>query len=109
MYSIGFQIQKTNTIESKKSQLETVSCGNSYPNVSIDLNEMFCARYLESSFRGMQGAPLQSFDENKLRIIGIIAVSQPKKGFSGGYQPVLFTKIYPFISWIESVVWSEEL
>lgn len=92
-----------------KSQLETVSCGNSYPNVSIDLNEMFCARYYNSSIRGMQGAPIQNFDENKLRIIGLIAVSQPKKVFATGYQPVLFTKTYPFISWIESVVWSEEL
>lgn len=111
LYSSGFQIHKLNNIETKKAQLETVSCGNFYPNVSINLEEMFCARYSDKTFRGIQGAPIQSFDENKLRINGIIAVSQPRKvvGTVTNPHPVLFTRTYPFINWIESVVWSEEL
>lgn len=113
LYSSGFQIHKSNGIETKKAQLEAVSCEHFYPNVTINLDEMFCARYSDKTFRGIQGAPIQSFDENKLRINGIIAVSQPKKVegtvFNPQPVPVLFTRTYPFINWIESVVWSEEL
>lgn len=107
----GFQIQNSNNIESKKAELHTVACANLYPNVSINYDEMFCARYTDLRFRGMKGAPIQSFEENKLRIIGVTAVSQPKKEVVSivAPQPALFTKIYPFVSWIESVVWAEEL
>lgn len=111
LFSNGFQIENSNSFQSKKVQLETVSCGDFYPNVSINLEEMFCARYSDRRFRGMQGAPIQSFDENKLRINGIIAVSKPRQvsGVVKNPPPLLFTKMYPFISWIESIVWAEEL
>lgn len=107
----GFQVQNSNNIESRKAELETVNCANLYPNVSINYEEMFCARYSDRRFRGMQGAPIQSFEENKLRIIGVTSVSQPKKEVISLFapQPALFTKIYPFVGWIESVVWAEEL
>lgn len=60
-------------------------------------------------FQVLDGAPLQAIQNNDHCMYTILGLSHFKPTFGLTKVPLVFTRIYPYLNWIEQNVWPENL
>lgn len=56
-------------------------------------------------FQGDSGGPLQVFHHEYLCMYSIVGITSFSFGLSCGKVPGVYTRVYPYLNWIESIVW----
>lgn len=83
---------------------------NQFFNSKVDYETMICAGSTNKSgdsCNGDSGGPLQIYntDSNCMyTIVGIVSFGNLYCGFPG--VPAIYTKVFPYLDWIESKVWT---
>lgn len=56
----------------------------------------------------MDGSPLQIMHDSERCLYTVVGISQVKPAFGLLNAPLVFTRIYPYLNWIEQLVWQEQ-
>lgn len=79
----------------------------------LEVMQYFFIKFLINQFeldiQVLDGAPLQEIQNNDRCMYTILGLSHFKPTFGLLKVPLIFTRIYPYLSWIEQNVWPEHL